>query len=299
MLRLAAIRHDTFSANPDRPSLYGLTHVFHERCAPYQIDVAIEGPLTGNRNSFSQMSERVLGELGGVPDLVVVGHAVSDCDLSVSVSGYLQQRVTPHGLVFAVSGQGRATGFGALLATLGMAHRGDYQRVAMLALDQTTIPYADQRLDGVDLTTDHAVGLLFTPEGRIQVTAPRLVPGVAPDQLTAAVAAALTDLSLPVPPTVRSLVVSDSITADTAAELSTLVTGGPPDGCRIRRAAPGQWCTAVWSELAQELATPSTEDKIVIAIEYDPGLRYLGLAVFAAPAGFKAPETTLSKGDRR
>jgi hypothetical protein len=168
----------------------------------------------------------------------------------------------------------------------------------MLALDQTTIPYPDPQLDGVDLSTDHAVGLLFTPEGRIQVTAPRLVPGVAPDQLTAAVAAVLAELSLAVPPTVRSLVVSDSITANTAAELSTLVAGGKPDGCRLRRATPGQWCTAVWSELARELATPSTEDRVVVAIEYDPGLRYLGLAVFDAPAA-ASPETTLSEGDRR
>src|SRR3954468_7422024 len=113
VLRLPALRHTTSDTNPDRPGLYGLTHVFSERCATYGIDLPIETPLTGNRNSFSQMSERVLGELGAVPDLVVVGHAVSDCDLSVSVNGYLQQRVTPHGLVFAVSGQGRTTGFAA------------------------------------------------------------------------------------------------------------------------------------------------------------------------------------------
>jgi hypothetical protein len=283
VLRLAAIRHITFGPNPDRPDLYGLTHVFHERCAAYEIDVGIDAPLTGNRNSFSQMSERMLAQLGGEPELVVIGHAVSDSDLSVSVSGYLQQRITPRGLVFAVSGQGRTTGSAALWATWGMAHGRGHRRIAMLALDQTTIPWPDPLLAGMDLETDHAVGLLFTPEGRIRVTTPRPVPGVAPDQVTTTVAAALAELPVSALPTERVLVMGDSIAAETAAELSTVV------GCRPRQAAPGRWCTAVWAELAQELTLPTAVDRAVISIEYDPALHYLGMTVFEVPADQRNP----------
>jgi hypothetical protein len=236
------------------------------------VHVEHEQQLSGNRNSYSRMSARVLPELTGPeePDLVVIAHAIPDCDPSRSISGYLEQSLAGQPLIFAVTEQGRTTPFAALRLAQDLAQWGEYRRTAVVALDQGTVVYGDPGLAAMDIGTDHAVGLLFTDDGPIRVSVLRQLTGIAPDQAGAVLARELADLAL----TGDVTVLCGDPTVD--------IHSGPD--IRQRRATDGQLCTAVWSELAHELAASAPMRRTVVAVEYEPALGYLCLAAFEVPA---------------
>ncbi|HEY0638762.1 MAG TPA: hypothetical protein VGD67_14025, partial [Pseudonocardiaceae bacterium] len=165
MLRLQAVRHAAFGPNPGAPPSPELVVLFGERCAAYQLDLLPPATTPGNRNGLSAMAAALLPELtgGAHPDLVVLAHATPDCDPGTSIAGYLQQRIPGDPLVLALTEQGRTTPFAALRAAAALAAEG-HERVAVLALDQATVPYPDPVLDRLDRSADHAVGLWFTTD---------------------------------------------------------------------------------------------------------------------------------------
>lgn len=270
MLGLSAIRHTTFGVNGAEPDYPGVVALFADRSAPYGVPVDRRQNLPGNRNSYAFMGAPVLRELAGAadPDLVVVAHALPDCGLATSISGYLEQRCTGQPLTFAVTEQGRATPFTAVRLVQQLA-TGGYHRVAVLAMDQGTIAYSDPALAGLDFGTDHVVGLLFTPGGAIKAGLARRLPGVSRERLTSVLAAELAELpSGPV----------------------TLVCGPtvPPPRTphRLRVAPKDQLCTTVWAELAAELGTTTSFARTVLVVEYEPDLGYLCLCTFHVPANY-------------
>jgi len=270
LLGLSAIRHTTFGVNGAEPDYPGVVALFADRSAPYGVPVDRRQNLPGNRNSYAFMGAPVLRELAGAadPDLVVVAHALPDCGLATSISGYLEQRCTGQPLTFAVTEQGRATPFTAVRLVQQLA-TGGYHRVAVLAMDQGTIAYSDPALAGLDFGTDHVVGLLFTPGGAIKAGLARRLPGVSRERLTSVLAAELAELpSGPV----------------------TLVCGPtvPPPRTphRLRVAPKDQLCTTVWAELAAELGTTTSFARTVLVVEYEPDLGYLCLCTFHVPANY-------------
>ncbi|WP_051450887.1 hypothetical protein [Actinospica robiniae] len=311
MLRLTTARHLELGRNPEFPPYDGLAAFFAERCAPYGVHVDTEQALPGNHNSYPYLVTQALAALNvpaaPPPDLVVIAHALPDCDLATSVAGHVQQLLTGQPMVFAVTDQGRTTAFAALRAAGALARGGGYQRIAVLALDQGTIAYRDPALADLDPSTDHAVGMLFTAEGLAELTALRTLPEVEPDQVGTVLATELAKIApsawpedqgpvrSPFRPAEPVLILGHGPrTGRLADELPD--PGELPGPWRVRQAAPGRICTRVWTELAAELAAAPDQrkDRLTVVAEYDQELRYLALVSFnlravADPPGQGAP----------
>lgn len=285
MFRLDTIRHRTFGPSATTEPFAGFLDLFVERSAPHGVAVA-DGPVPGNHNGYASMCLRLLTDLcaGQDPDAVVIAHALPDYDMTVSISGYLEQRLTGEPLIFAVSEQGRTTPFAALRVAATLAAQ--YERIAVLVVDQGTIPYPDPALSTVDSTTDHAVGLLFTRDGRTPPPLVRHLTGVGRERLTQTLTTELAHT--PDATVILGPGVEQALTSPAPFTGATAVVGA--DAGRERAVGPtrnsppggGQWCTAVWSRLAGVLADPPPGP--VVAVEYDPELGYLCLSIFEAIA---------------
>ncbi|WP_131741873.1 hypothetical protein [Actinomadura roseirufa] len=268
-LRLAAVRHLPFGRNPAWPDLSVQAEYFAERLAgPGAGAGAVVRPVSGNRNGYAWMAERLLAALPGEPDLVVLAHALPDCDMSVSLGGYLTHAAAGRPMVLAVSEQGRATPFAAL--RLAGAHpREEYPAVAVLVLDQNTLFYDDPALADLDASEDHAVGLLFTPDGPVGFGPAEQRTGVAPER--------------------AAELVADEVRAlgpGTAVLVAGTALAPPASAAHERRAPRGGPCTSVWSEFAARLAEPVPADRTILVAEYEPALGYLSLAACDVPAGW-------------
>jgi hypothetical protein len=286
-VRLSAIRDAAFGRNPEFPEYAGLAEFFADRVAPYGVRVDVDSPVPGNRNSYSSLSTRLLAQLPQTPDLVVVAHALPDCGIETSVAGSVQQALTGQPLVFAVTDQGRTTGFAALRAAGAMA-RGGGRRVAVLALDQGTLAYPDPALAGLDTAQDHAVGLLFADDGLAELTALRQLTGVDPGEAAQVAATELAKLAGQSPARDLVFVLGEGLLRAGLGDgdRAPWEDAGRP---RIREAPSGRLCTGVWSALAAELDTPSGPARTVIAAEYEPGLRCLSLLSVDVPSAWGAP----------
>ena len=280
-LGLSGIRYQAFGPNPDPVPLDGLGGMFSERFTAYPLPPGRD-PVPGNRNAFAPMSADLIGGLcpDGVPDLVVIAHAVPDGEPRMSATGYLQERLGGQPLIFAVSDQGRVAPFTALrLASDCLRHDGR-RRAVVIAADQATLTYDDPGFGHLDADADHAVGLLLTLNGPIGLTGPEHRPGTDAGQirevLSGAVARAAAELGGPV-------------TVVAAASVSASLAGLAPAGLRVVTAPGDRLCTAVWSALAAELAAPADAARTVLAADYEPALRYLCLATFRVPAGRECP----------
>jgi hypothetical protein len=273
-LRLAAIRHARFGRNPACPALAPEAAVWAERLPGYGIAADPARPLRGNRNSYAAMAAALLAGLypadgppRPAPELVILAHALPDCVLSDSASGFLAEALGGRPLIFAVSDQGRATPYAAL--ALAQAHDpGGRAHAAVLIVDQGTLFYDDPALAALDTGADHGVGLALAPGGPVGLRPVRQLADVPPGQVAGLVAAAARELG--------------PATLVAGAALPALPGGWPGP---VRRAPASQLCTSVWSTLAAELARPGPAGRAVLAAEYDPDLRYLSLAVFDVPAG--------------
>ena len=298
-MRLSAIRHVAFGRNPQFPALDGLVDFLTERSAPYRAHVGFEPgtPLPGNHNSYSFLSTRLLAELTPEPpDLVVIAHALPDCDPAISISGQVQRHLSGEPMIFAVSEQGRTTAFTALRTALALSRTGAYPRIAVLALDQGTIALPpDPALTGLDRTTDHTVGLLLTDEGRDELTALRQLTGVSADSgpgLAAVLAAELVTSAIPaIAGRDLVFVLGDGLADDKLGGALTEELDTSADLAehyryryRIRQASAGRLCTAVWTELASELNRPDAPERTVVAAEYDRELGYLSLLRLDVPS---------------
>jgi hypothetical protein len=288
-MRLSAIRDAAFGRNPEFPEYAGLAAFFADRTTPYGVPVDVDTPLPGNRNSYSYLSTQLVSLLPQPPDLVVVAHALPDCGIETSIAGSVQNLLAGQPMVFAVTDQGRTTGFAALQAAGAMA-RGRNRAVAMLALDQGTLTYPDPALAGLDTAADHAVGLLFAADGLAELTAMRQLTGVDPRDAGQAALTELIKLVAPDPARHLVFVLGEELHVDglggrLAAEFGDRSAGGGP--C-IREAPSGRLCTAVWSALAAELDTPCAVARTVVVGEYDPRLRYLSLLTMDVPSAWGA-----------
>lgn len=265
-LRLAGIRHIRFTQNPMRSELAVEAQYFGERLADYGMSASPHQPRAGNRNSYAQMSLRLVTELRADPELIVLAHALPDSDMRTSPAGLLSRQLVGRPMVFGVSEQGRATPFMALRLAEAYTALGT-RSAAVLILDQGTLFYQDPVLAELDTATDHAVGLWFTATAAIGAGPTRQWTDVPPDRAGALLSEAIGDAG-PGPVTVTA---------------GTRVPDVP--GAAMRRGAAGQLCTSVWSDLAGQLAKPSPADRTILVTEYEPTLGYLSVTPFYVPAG--------------
>ena len=140
-------------------------------------------------------------------------------------------------------------------------------RALLIVVEQAALPYSSP----ATLPSQHrGVAMLFGDGATSQarVAALRQHPGVPPGDAAGLAAADLVELAAGYHEV--GLVLGDAL----AAEWATPVAG------RVRVMPPGQPSTAVWSGLVDELASDGGHPDLLVAADYDPGLRYLCLTAF-------------------
>jgi hypothetical protein len=243
---------------------------------PYAIEVAAE--LTGH--SYGEMAEPLIAELvcpDEPVDLLVLSFSGHDLRPGRPTAAHLSHVTPGSPLAFAVCDQGSAAPFSGLRIAREYACTAGVRRALLIAVEQAVIPYQCQ----ARLPSEHrAVAMLFTDSGpsRARVTDVCQHPDVPPEQVAGLAAAEAVRLSTGDHKV--TLVLSDSL-----AEVWSV----PPRG-RVRVMPASQPFTGVWWGVIDELNASTGDRILLIAADYDPGLRYLCLTVFEKePAKWETP----------
>jgi hypothetical protein len=222
--------------------------------------------------SYGEMGEALVRAL--VPedepvDLLVLAFSVHDLWPSRATAAHLSQVCPGAPMSFAICDQGSAAAFSGLRIAGEYATSAGCERVLLIVVEQAGLPYPS----AAPLPSRHqGVAMLFgaasVPPAR--VVAVRQHPAVGAKGVAELAAAELAELSAGRRD--LRLVLGDGLAAAWPA---------PAQGCgrpaRVRAAAPGQPSTGVWRELVEELADDTGRPGLVVAADYDPGLRYLCL----------------------
>jgi hypothetical protein len=221
--------------------------------------------------SYGEMGQALLGALVAPDepvDLLVLAFSVHDLWPSRATAAYLSHVCPGTPMSFAVCDQGSAATFTGLRIALEYAASAGCRRTLLIVVEQAALPYAA----GERLPSRHrGVAMLWgeSAAGSARVVDVRQHAGLAADGVAGLAVADLAELSAG-HRDVR-LVLSDALAA---------VWSGHPAG-RVRVAPPGQPSTGVWWELLAELtggADGADGADLLVAADYDPGLRYLCLA---------------------
>lgn len=208
----------------------------------------------GNHNTFSAMGAAVLAGLGGEAgpiDLVVLAHAVPDIDVHGFAAAAVSYRIGGEPAAFAVGDQGSATPFTALRVAGAYARADEAKRVLVLLLDQATVPY---RSSVPPPLADFAVGLVLTADPTASLAVHQF-----PDTDPAGVRLLLRRL-VPANPDATVLLGPGVDPRDL------------PYPARVVAVPEGQPTTGLWARLVPR------RDARVVAVDYDPRLRYLCVA---------------------
>jgi 4-hydroxymandelate oxidase len=242
---------------------------------PYALEVPAalfgEPPSPALGHSYGEMAEALIGPAvpAGEPvDLLVLAFSVHDLRPGRQTAAYLSH-VTPGApMAFAVCDQGSAAAFSGLRVAREYASSAGIRRALLIAVEQAALPYSCPE----PLPAQHqGVAMLYGdgPAPQATLAGLRQHPGVRPGDAASLAAADLKELAAG-QDDVR-LVVSDALGAVWAA----------PAAGRVRVMPPGQPSTGVWWGLTGELARDAGRRGLLVAADYDPGLRYLSLAAFS------------------
>jgi 4-hydroxymandelate oxidase len=241
---------------------------------PYGQDVPADllgkSPATTLGHSYGEMAEALIGSAVSPDeplDLLILTFSVHDLWPGRQTAAYLSH-VTPGApIAFAVCDQGPAAAFSGLRIAREYAWSAGIRRALLIVVEQAALPYSSP----APLPSQHrGVAMLFgdgaMPQAR--VAALRQHPDVPPGGAAALAAADLAELSAGYHEV--ALVLGEVL----AAAWTKPVAG------RVRVMPPGQPCTAVWSGLIDEIASDAGHPDLLVAADYDPGLRYLCLTAF-------------------
>jgi hypothetical protein len=221
-------------------------------------------------HSYGEMAEALIGSAVSADepvDLLVLAFSIHDLWPGRQTAAYLSHRTPGAPMAFAVCDQGPAAAFSGLRIAREYASSAAVRRALLIVVEQAALPYSSP----ATLPSQHrGVAMLFGDGAMSQarVAAVRQHPGVPPGDAAGLAAADLVELAAGYYDV--GLVVGDAL----AAEWTTPVAG------RVRVMPPGQPSTAVWSGLIDELASDGGHPDLLVAADYDPGLRYLCLTAF-------------------
>ena len=249
----------------------------------HEVPAALFGepPSPALGHSYGEMAEALIGAV--VPadepvDLLVLAFSSHDLRPGRQTAAYLSH-VTPGApMAFAVCDQGSAAAFTGLRIAREYASSAGIRRALLIVAEQAALPYDCP----VPVPSRHrGVAMLYgdgtMPQARLADV--RQHPDVWPDGAAGLAAADLTELAAGHRDV--GLVLSDALAAVWAA----------PAAARVRVMPPGQPSTEVWWGLFDELATGDAgHPDLVVAADYDPGLRYLCLAAFETVTAQRADE---------
>jgi hypothetical protein len=271
--------------------------------APY--GVALRPDVSGG-HSYGEMLAGLIGDLV-VPsaepvDALILGFAMPDVWPDRATATYLSHVCPGSPLAFAVCDQGIAAGFTALRLARDYAASGACRRVLVALAEQTRLDYDPPAPALASVPDRHAAfamlceaGPLPAPaaggpggDGPPSLRAVRVLPGVPAAEVPGILHRELAALSAEPGEEKRTLVLGQGLAGLTSGDapdlqpvldLPSVPDWGSVPGWRTVPLAPGQPLTGAWRELAAWAALP---DRGGLAIaDYDPGLRYLCLAVFA------------------
>ncbi len=241
---------------------------------PYALEVpaALFGeplsPALGH--SYGEMAEALIGLAVSADepvDLLVLAFSSHDLRPGRQTAAYLSS-VTPGApMAFALCDQGSAAAFSGLRIAREYASSAGIRRALLIVVEQAALPYSCP----VTVPSQHrGVAMLYgdraTPHARL--AGMRQHPGVSPGGVAALAAASLAELAAS----------SQGVALVLSAALAAVWTA-PPAG-RVRVMPPGQPSTGVWWGLIDELASDAGRPGLLVAADYDPGLRYLCLTAF-------------------
>jgi hypothetical protein len=223
-------------------------------------------------HSYGEMAEQLIGEAVAADepvDLLVLAFSIHDLRPGRQTAAYLSH-VTPGApMAFAICDQGSAAAFTGLRIAREYASSARVRRALLIVVEQASLPYSSQAA----VPSQHrGVAMLYgdCASPRALLAGVRQHPGVAPDRVADVAAAELTRLT------------------DGRREVG-LVLGAAlgaawtaPAAGLVRVMPPGQPSTGVWWGLADELASGTSHPDLLVAADYDPGLRYLCLAALDA-----------------
>jgi hypothetical protein len=221
-------------------------------------------------HSYGEMAEALIGPVVPADEpvgLLVLAFSIHDMRPGRHTAAYLSH-VTPGApTAFAICDQGSAAAFSGLRIAREYASSAGIRRVLLIVVEQAGLPYDSPaevplRHQGVAMLYDDQPG-----------PAPRLAgmrqhPDVPPGAAAGLAAGDLAELANGHREV--GLVLGNALAAAWTA----------PAAGRVRVMPPGQPSTGVWWGLVDELGGDTASPAVVVAADYDPGLRYLCLTAF-------------------
>ena len=227
-----------------------------------------ESPSPALGHSYGEIAEALIGSAVSAEepvDLLVLAFSIHDLWPGRQTAAYLSHLTPGAPLAFAVCDQGPAAAFSGLRIARAYASSAAIRRALLIVVEQAALPYDCP----VPVPAQHrGVAMLYgdCAEPAARVTAVRQHPGVAPGDVAGLAAADLAELAAGHHEV--GLVLGDALAAVWAA----------PAAARVM--PPGQPSTGVWWGLIDELTSDAGHPDLLVAADYDPGLRYLCLTAF-------------------
>jgi len=241
-----------------------------DMAGPYarEVPASLAAPALGH--SYGEMAEALIGPVVPADEpvgLLVLAFSIHDVRPGRQTAAYLSH-VTPGApMAFAICDQGSAAAFSGLRIAREYASSAGIRRALLIVVEQAALPYDSP----AEVPSRHrGVAMLYDdrPGPGPKVAGVRQHPDVPPGAVAGLAAADLAEL------------------ADGHREVG-LVLGAAlaavwtaPAAGRVRVMPPGQPSTGVWWGLVGELGNGAARPGVLVAGDYDPGLRYLCLAAF-------------------
>jgi hypothetical protein len=261
-----------FLADPGNRARVG--EYLADAARPYgrEVPAALFGepPSPALGHSYGEMAEALIGPVVSAAepvDLLVLAFSIHDLRPGRQTAAYLSH-VTPGApMAFAICDQGSAAAFSGLRVAREYASSAGIRRALLIVVEQAALPYDCP----VPVPSRHrGVAMLYgdRAEPAARVAEVRQHPGVPPGGVAGLAAADLAELAVGYREV--GLVLSDALAAAWTA----------PAAGRVRVMPPGQPSTGVWWGLIDELTSDAGHPDLLVAADYDPGLRYLCLTAF-------------------
>ncbi len=271
-----------FLADPGNRARVG--EYLADMCRPYgrEVPAALFGepPSPALGHSYGEMAATLIGSAvrpDEPVDLLILAFSSHDLWPGRQTAAYLSH-VTPGApMAFAICDQGSAAAFSGLRSAREYASSAGIRRALLIVVEQAALPYCCP----VAVPSQHrGVAMLYgdcppddclpddctVPQARVADV--RQHPGVSPGDAAGLAAADLAELAAGQHEV--GLVLSDALAAVWTA----------PAAGQVRVMPPGQPSTGVWWGLIDELTSDAVHPDLLVAADYDPGLRYLCLTAF-------------------
>jgi hypothetical protein len=224
--------------------------------------------------SYGEMGEALIGPAVSSDesvDLLILAFSIHDLWPGRPAAAYLSHLTPGAPMAFALCDQGSAAAFSALRIAREYASSAGIRRALLIVVEQAALPYSSPvplpaQHRGVAMLYGHSDADSARPMAR--VTGLRQHPGILPGAAAGQAADDLKELAA------GHREVGLVLSAALAAVWTAPVAG------RVRVMPPGQPSTGVWWGLIDEFAGAAGRPDLLVAADYDPGLRYLCLTAF-------------------